>query len=93
MRTLLLCVALALPFVAAAEDRGAPGDAPPAPNTTTKVVYEKDAKISFEDDLVEGSLKGPDAGNIQADVRTTHSNLIKIRETWREKVLESSGEL
>lgn len=84
MRTLLLSLAVALPLLASAQDKGQP-----AP----KVEYEKKTVINFEDDTIEGDLKRPDGEYVEARQKVEHSNLIRIREDWREKVMQSSGDL
>ena len=85
MRNLLVTIALLLPLLAAAqEDKGTP---PP------RVEYEKKTVINFEDDTIEGDLKRPDGEYVEARQRVDHSNLIRIREDWREKVLQASGDL
>jgi hypothetical protein len=88
MRTLMLMLVLAVPLVASAEERGAPAQQP-AP----RVEYEKKTVINFEDDTIEGDLKRPDGEYVEARRKVDHSNLIKIRESWREKVLQASGDL
>jgi hypothetical protein len=88
MRTLLLMLVLLVPLVASAEERGAAAQQP-AP----RVEYEKKTVINFEDDTIEGDLKRPDGEYVEARRKVDHSNLIKIRESWREKVLQASGDL
>ncbi|HSM94007.1 MAG TPA: adventurous gliding motility protein CglF [Anaeromyxobacteraceae bacterium] len=63
--------------------------AEPAP----KVEYEKKTVINFEDDTIEGDLKRPDGEYVEARRKVDHSNLIKIREEWRDKVTQASGDL
>jgi len=63
--------------------------AEPAP----KVEYEKKTVINFEDDTIEGDLKRPDGEYVEARRKVDHSNLIKIREDWRDKVMQASGDL
>ncbi len=87
MRKLVLILALALPVLGRAQDDKR-GDAP-AP----RVEYEKKTVINFEDDTIEGDLKRPDGEYVEARRRVNHSNLIKIREDWREKVMQASGDL
>ncbi len=58
-----------------------------------KVEYEKKTVINFEDDTIEGDLKRPDGEYVEARRKVDHSNLIKIREEWRDKVLQASGDL
>jgi len=89
MRTFLILALMAAPLAAAAAD---PQGAPSA-EAQGKVEYEKKTVINFEDDTIEGDLKRPDGEYVEARKRVDHSNLIKIRENWREKVLQSSGDL
>jgi hypothetical protein len=58
-----------------------------------KIEYEKKTVINFEDDTIEGDLKRPDGEYVESRQRVDHSNLIRIREDWREKVMQASGEL
>jgi hypothetical protein len=88
MRTILLLALLAAPLAVLAADPSAP----PA-GGQPKVEYEKKTVINFEDDTIEGDLKRPDGEYVEARKRVDHSNLIKIRENWREKVMQSSGDL
>ncbi len=57
------------------------------------VQYEKKTVINFEDDTIEGDLTKPDGEYVEARKKVHHSNLIKIREEFRDKVLQSVGEL
>ena len=50
-------------------------------------------QINFEDDTVEGDLTKPDVEYIDASKRVRHSNIIKIREEFKDKVMQSVGEL
>jgi hypothetical protein len=84
MRTLALLTLLALPAAPLAQDKGEPNP---------KVVYEKRTEINFEDDTIDGDLKRPDGEYVEARRKVSHSNLIRIREDWREKVMQASGEL
>jgi len=84
MRTLALLTLLALPTAPLAEDK-----ASPKPN----VVYEKKTVIDFEADTLDGDLKRPDGEYVESRRKVSHSNLIRIREDWREKVMQASGEL
>jgi hypothetical protein len=88
MRTLLAAVIVLLPLAGAAQSAPAPkaGEAP-------KVEYEKKTVINFEDDTIEGDLKRPDGEYVEARSKVDHSNLIRIREDWRDKVMQSSGDL
>lgn len=80
----LMAMALLLPLLAAAQDKG---EAQP------RIEYEKKTVINFEDDTIEGDLKRPDGEYVEARQKVEHSNLIRIREDWREKVLQASGDL
>jgi hypothetical protein len=87
MRTLVLSTLLAviaLPSVPMAQDKEAP---------KPTVTYEKRTEINFEDDTISGDLKRPDGEYVEARRKVSHSNLIRIRETWRDKVMQASGEL
>lgn len=89
MRKLVLLVAFAFPMLGDAQSPPSKdADAPPP-----RVEYEKKTVINFEDDTIEGDLKRPDGEYVEARRRVNHSNLIRIREDWREKVMQASGEL
>jgi hypothetical protein len=85
MRWLLALLLLALPLVASAQAK----KEAPAP----KVEYEKKTVINFEDDTIQGDLTRPDGEYVEARKKVQHSNLIKIREDWREKVLLAPDDL
>jgi hypothetical protein len=57
------------------------------------VTYKKTTEYSFEDDTIEGDLTKPDGEYIEARKSVKHSNLIKIREEFKDKVMQSVGEL
>ena len=57
-----------------------------------KVEYEKKTVINFEDDTIEGDLKRPDGEYVEARRKVDHSNLIKIREEWRDKVKQAAAQ-
>lgn len=57
------------------------------------VKYAKTTTISFEDDTIEGDLTKPDGEYVEARKKVKHSNLIRIREEFKEKVMQSVGEL
>lgn len=91
MRKLVLIVAFALPVAAAAQDRPPPDGKAAAP--APKVEYQKKTVINFEDETIEGDLKRPDGEYVEARRRVNHSNLIRIRENWREKIMQATGDL
>ncbi len=88
MRKIVLIITLALPWAVPAQEK-APAQGQPQP----KIEYEKKTVINFEDDTIEGDLKRPDGEYVEARRRVNHSNLIKIREDWRDKVMQASGDL
>jgi len=55
--------------------------------------YKKQTEYSFEDDTIEGDLTKPDGEYVEAKTKVKHSNLIKIREEFKAKVMQSVGEL
>lgn len=55
--------------------------------------YQKSQTINFEDDTIEGDLTKPDGEYVEARKSVKHSNLIRIREEFKDKVMESVGEL
>ena len=57
------------------------------------VLYKKQTEYSFEDDTIEGDLTKPDGEYVEAKQKVKHSNLIKIREEFKAKVMQSVGEL
>ncbi|MBL8949613.1 MAG: adventurous gliding motility protein CglF [Myxococcaceae bacterium] len=57
------------------------------------VTYKKTTEYSFDDDTIEGDLTKPDGEYVEARKRVKHSNLIKIREEFKDKVMQSVGEL
>ncbi len=57
------------------------------------VSYKKTTEYSFEDDTIEGDLTKPDGEYVEARKTVKHSNLIRIREEFKDKVMQSVGEL
>jgi hypothetical protein len=88
MRGFLLLMVLVTPLAARAAD-----PAPAQEGTQPRVEYEKKTVINFEDETIEGDLKRPDGEYVEARKKVDHSNLIKIRENWHDKVMQSSGDL
>ncbi len=89
MRKLVLAMALAFPLVGSAQAPQKQQENAPPP----KVEYEKKTVINFEDDTIQGDLTKPDGEYVEARKRVVHSNLIKIREDWRDKVMQAAGDL
>lgn len=78
----LLVVLLVLPCGAFAQDK-----------KEGNVTYKKQTEYSFEDDTIEGDLTKPDGEYVEARKKVKHSNIIKIREEFKDKVMQSVGEL
>jgi hypothetical protein len=86
MRSLIVAGLLLLPTgVLAADKKGGvePG----------KVEYQKKTVINFEDDTIQGDLTRPDGEYVEARKKVDHSKLIKIREEWKDKVMQEVGNL
>ncbi len=66
---------------------------PPAAKKAGDVTYKKTTEYSFDDDTIEGDLSRPDGEYIEARKQVKHSNLIKIRNEFKDKVMQSVGEL
>jgi len=54
---------------------------------------QKQTVINFEDETIQGDLTRPDGEYIDVAAKVKHSNLIKIREEFHEKVMQSVDEL
>lgn len=84
MRKRMLLLAMAFPLVVTAQAKK---------ESDANVTYEKRTVINFDDDTIQGDLTRPDAEYIAGKKAVEHSNLIKIRDDWRDKVMQASGEL
>ena len=84
MRNRLLLVTLLLPLSASAQEKKGP---------EPRVEYEKKTVINFDDDTIQGDLTRPDGEYVEARKKVDHSNLIRIREDWREKVKQAAADL
>ncbi|MBI3185607.1 MAG: adventurous gliding motility protein CglF [Myxococcales bacterium] len=82
MSRLFLLATLAFTGAALAQDKG-----------EGNVRYAKQTTINFEDDTIEGDLTKPDGEYVEARKKVKHSNLIRIREEFKDKVMQSVGEL
>ncbi len=78
-RFLILALLVAAP-VAFAEDAKAGG-------------AKKNSVIDFEEDTIEGDLTRPDGEYIEVSKKVKHSNLIRVREEFKDKVMQSVDEL
>lgn len=56
-------------------------------------LYKKKTVISFDTDSISGDLTKPDGEYIEARKGFKHEKLIKLREHWRDKLLQSVTEL
>jgi hypothetical protein len=83
MGRLIFVAVVALSAVAFAEDPKAGGK---SGNARVQV-------MNFEDDTIEGDLTRPDGEYIEATKKVKHSPLIKIREEFKDKVMQSVDEL
>jgi hypothetical protein len=85
MKTLLVVLAFIVGPAAFAEE----------PETVTEGGnrFVKTTVIDFEGDTIEGDLSRPDGEYVEARKTVKHSNLIRIREEFKEKVMQSVGEL
>lgn len=84
MRKLVLMAVVALPLAALGQEKKQP---------EPRVEYEKKTVINFDDDTIQGDLTRPDGEYVEARKRVNHSNLIKIRENWRDKVKQAAADL
>lgn len=84
VKKLLVALLVLESMTALAQDKKATGE---------NVTYKKTTEYSFEDDTIEGDLTKPDGEYIESRKKVKHSNLIKIREEFKDKVMQSVGEL
>lgn len=89
-KLLMLCVVLSMPAFAQ-EGGGAQGGG--GGGGEGNVRYQKTTTIDFEDDTIEGDLTKPDGEYVEARKKVKHSNLIRVREDFQDKVMQSVGEL
>ncbi len=57
------------------------------------VTYKQRTVYSFDGDTIDGDLMRPDGAYIEARKEIQHSNLIRVREHFRDKVLMSGVRL
>lgn len=86
LASFVLSVALLLPAAAYAADEDEGGTAEAG---EPGVIYRKKTVVSFDDDTIDGNLQKPDGEYVEARKKLRHSNLIRIREDFREKILDS----
>jgi hypothetical protein len=57
------------------------------------VVYQKKTVYNFDDDTITGDLKSPDQEFLTGRKGAHHKSLIRIRENFKEKILQSAKDL
>ncbi|RME24926.1 MAG: hypothetical protein D6806_08795 [Deltaproteobacteria bacterium] len=57
------------------------------------VIYQKKTVYNFEDDTITGDLTRPDEEFLTGRKLAHHKSLIRVRENFREKVLQSAKDL
>jgi len=85
LRSRWLLAALLLPLAAGAQEKKG--------ESRERIEYEKKTVINFDDDTIQGDLTRPDGEYVEARKRVNHSNLIKIREEWKDKVKQAAAEM
>jgi hypothetical protein len=90
MRKLLILCGMLIVTPALAQDEDSPPTRPPPGGGKAG---KGPQTIDFEDDTIEGDLTKPDGEYVEARKKVQHSNLIRIREDFEDKVMQSVGEL
>lgn len=85
LRKTWLLAALLLPLAAGAQETKG--------ESRERIEYEKKTVINFDDDTIQGDLTRPDGEYVEARKKVNHSNLIKIREEWKDKVKQAAAEM
>lgn len=67
--------------------------APALAQEDDSVIYKKKTVYNFEDDTITGDLTRPDQEFLTGRKLAHHKSLIRIREHFREKVLQSAKDL
>jgi len=84
MRKCFLLAVLVLPLATFGQEKKGP---------EPKIEYEKKTVINFDDDTIQGDLTRPDGEYVEARKRVNHSNLIRIRDEWRDKVKQAAADM
>ncbi len=92
-KLLMVCAVLAVMPAFAQEEGGGKQQGGGGGGGEGNVRYQKTTTIDFEDDTIEGDLTKPDGEYVEARKKVKHSNLIRVREDFQEKVMQSVGEL
>ncbi|WNG18918.1 adventurous gliding motility protein CglF [Cystobacter fuscus] len=93
MRKLLMLCGMLIVTPALAQDEDSPPPTREAGGGGGKAGKGGPQTIDFEDDTIEGDLTKPDGEYVEARKKVAHSNLIRIREDFEDKVMQSVGEL
>ena len=93
MRKLLMLCGMLIVTPALAQDEDSPPPVREAGGGGGKAGKGGPQTIDFEDDTIEGDLTKPDGEYVEARKKVSHSNLIRIREDFEDKVMQSVGEL
>ncbi len=89
-KLLMLCMVVTLaPAVALAQDESEGGGS----SSGGRAQKGGTTTIDFEADTIEGDLTKPDGEYVEARKKVQHSNLIRIRDDFEDKVMQSVGEL
>lgn len=80
MRKILVLMVASMSMVAFAQQAKKPVQAAPK-------------EIIFDGDVIDGTLQAPDVEYLDGTIATRHPSLIKVREEFKEKVMNSAGEL
>ncbi len=67
--------------------------APASAQQDDAVIYKKKTVYNFEDDTITGDLTRPDEEFLTGRKMAHHKSLIRIRENFRHKVLQSAKDL
>lgn len=67
--------------------------APAAAQQDDSVIYKKKTVYNFEDDTITGDLTRPDEEFLTGRKMAHHKSLIRIRENFRNKILQSAKDL
>lgn len=61
--------------------------------TKKPVLQPPVTEFIFEGDLIDGTLKAPDVEYFTKGSNVDHPSLIKVRESFHDKIMNSAGEL
>ncbi len=81
LRAMLLAALLVVPATALPQEKADKGK------------KDKTQVVNFEDDTIQGDLTKPDGEYVEARKKVAHTNLIRIREEFKDKVLQSVSDL